>query len=236
MSKMANQSSDQVLEALLVQRHSCRAFRPDPVPRPVIERMFELAQRTASWCNTQPWRITVTEGSGTERFREALYSHAAKCAASGDMKLEPTIPFPTRYSGIADQRRKAVGKQLYDAVGISRDDRVGAARQALENFRFFGAPHVLLIHVHKELGTYGAVDCGLYLGTLLLAAESLGISMIPQAALASYPILVREHFAIPDGMNCLAGASFGYAERNHPANSFRAPRATVQEAVTWISG
>ncbi len=57
----------------------------------------------------------------------------------------------------------------------------------LENYRFFGAPHVAIITSDKALGVYGAVDCGGYVSTLLLAAESLGIAAVPQAAVAMTP-------------------------------------------------
>ena len=60
------------LERLLTERWSCRAFEPREVPRPQIERLLSLAQRSASWCNTQPWQVYITRGAGTERFRAAL--------------------------------------------------------------------------------------------------------------------------------------------------------------------
>jgi nitroreductase len=37
-----------VLEDLLAQRFSCRAFLPEPVPRAIIERILAAAQKTAS--------------------------------------------------------------------------------------------------------------------------------------------------------------------------------------------
>jgi nitroreductase len=37
-----------VLENLLGQRFSCRAFLPEPVPRATIERILAAAQKTAS--------------------------------------------------------------------------------------------------------------------------------------------------------------------------------------------
>ena len=64
--------------------------------------------------------------------------------------------------------------------------------QALENFRLFGAPHVLIVTSERDLGVYGAVDCGLYGGSLLLAAQSLGIATIAQAALARCSVR-RQH-------------------------------------------
>ena len=41
-----------VLEELLNERYSVRAFRPDPVPQETIEHVLSVAQRTASWCNS----------------------------------------------------------------------------------------------------------------------------------------------------------------------------------------
>lgn len=37
-----------VFEQLLASRYSCRVFKPDPVPRPIIDRILAAAQRTAS--------------------------------------------------------------------------------------------------------------------------------------------------------------------------------------------
>ncbi|WP_035654675.1 nitroreductase family protein, partial [Bradyrhizobium sp. STM 3809] len=38
----------------MAARFSCRSFRADPVPRAAIERILTAAQKTASWCNSQP--------------------------------------------------------------------------------------------------------------------------------------------------------------------------------------
>src|ERR1700751_4294995 len=67
-----------VLENLLRRRFSCRAFLPGPVPRATIERILAAAQKTASWCNSQPWRLTITSGEATQRFREAMYAAASR--------------------------------------------------------------------------------------------------------------------------------------------------------------
>ncbi len=55
---------DTSLEALLDARISCRAYEDRQVPREVIEEILRLAQKTPSWCNTQPWQVAITEGGG----------------------------------------------------------------------------------------------------------------------------------------------------------------------------
>ena len=219
-----------VLTRLLVERFSCRAFRSDRVPDALIDRMLTIAQMAPSWCNTQPWQVTVTSDAATERLRAALLTEIEAGGAEG-----PDIPFPAGYSGVRLERRREVGWQLYESVGVEKGDREGSARQARENQRLFGAPHVLLIHSSRELGSYGAVDCGVYLGTLLLAAQSLGLGIIPQAALAHHSALIRRLFDVPDDQMFVVGASFGFADTDHPANGFRSRRAPLDDSIRKVS-
>lgn len=219
----------EALEALLRGRWSCRAFLPEEVPQETIERMLEIAQLSPSWCNTQPWQLHITSGDATERFREALLGHLA---ATGHYS-RPDYAMPENYSGAHLERRRVSGWQLYDAVGIEKGDREASARQAAKNIEFFGAPHVAILTAPKELADYGAVDAGLYLGTLMLAARSLGIAAIAQAAIANFAPFIREYFDIDRTQNVLVAFSFGHEDREDPANSYRTERATLDEVVEF---
>ncbi|WP_232492448.1 nitroreductase [Novosphingobium kaempferiae] len=226
-----------VLSRLLGERFSCRAYRQDSIPRPVIRRMLAMAQLSASWCNSQPWQTIVTEGAGTGRFATALFEHAvANGAANGGIPTaSPDFAFPVVYRGVYKERQREVGRQLYESVGITRGDREASGRQALQNFRLFDAPHALIVTSERDLGTYGAIDTGIYVGNLLLAAQSLGLGIVPQAALAGYAPLIREYFNIPENRLVVLGASFGYPDLDHPANSFRSRRACVEDVVDWVT-
>jgi nitroreductase len=217
-----------VVNRLLADRYSCRAFLPEPVPRGTIERMLEMTQRTASWCNSQPWQVVVTSGAGTERFRVAVYAHAL-----AQSKDEPDFPWPREYRGAYLARRRESGFQLYDAVGIDRRDMAARTRQALENFRLFGAPHVAIISTDEPIGVYGAVDCGGYVANFLLVAQAYGIATIAQAALAHHSVFIREYFGLGADRRIVCGIPFGYADRQHKTNSYRTTRASLAETVTW---
>jgi nitroreductase len=226
MSVVATPAAD-VLSGVLAQRFSCRGFRPDPVPRPTIEQILTMAQHSPSWCNTQPWRVIVTEGAGTEAVRRGLSRYAAAHPPT------PDLPFPERYEGVALERRRECAWQLYACVGVARGDREASARQAAENFELFGAPHLAVVTTERALGVYGAVDCGVYVATFLMAAQSLGVATVPQAAIAACAPFVREHFALDPDRQVLCGISFGYADDAHPANGFRTTRAALADTVTW---
>jgi nitroreductase len=216
------------LESILDGRYSCRGFRPDPVPDDVVRRLFGLAQRTASWCNSQAWQVHLVQGEGVAALADKL---AARVLAGPEA---PDIPGPARYEGAYQDRRRACGGALYTAVGIEREDKEGRLTQMLENFRFFGAPHTAIITAPTALGTYGVMDCGGYVANLLNAAEALGVNAIAQAAVAMYADVVRAELAIPEDRSIVCAFSFGYADPDHPANGFRTERADLSEVVIGL--
>ena len=216
------------LATLLAGRHSCRGFLPQVVPQKTIARFLEMAQRTPSWCNSQPWQVIVTSGAATERFRAGLMQHAAAHAPSHD------IAFPREYRGIYLERRRTCGWQLYESVGIARGDREASARQGMENYRLFGAPHVAIVTTDEAQGSYGAIDCGAYVNNFMLAACSLGVACIAMAAIGGQAGFVREHFRVAPDRLVVCGIAFGFEDKNHPANKYRTSRASLKEAVEWI--
>lgn len=217
------------VRTLLEQRHSCRAFLAEPLPAEVVVDLLETAQRSASWCNTQPWQVVVTSGDETEAFRKRLCEPADHADRT---KQRYDIPQPIEYVGEYETRRRQAGLALYDALGIEHSDRAARRAQGLRNLEFFGAPHVAVITAPRSLGPYGWVDCGGWVATFLLAAADRGIGAIAQGSVVAHSPVVREHLDISDDRDLVCAVSFGYEDPHHPANAFRAARAPISEAVT----
>ena len=215
----------ETLDSLLRSRHSCRAFRPDPIPVEIIERIVTTAGRVPSWCNAQPWHVHVTQPEETDRLRAALYDHAQSAAHA------PDIAFPSQYTGPYKARRSECGWALYDSLGIQKGDRAASTAQMMENFRFFGAPHMALITTEADLGAYGLLDCGAFVTAFTLAAQALDVATIPQAAIASYSGFIRDWFDLRDNRQTVCAISFGRADPDHPANTFRTTRAEPAEIL-----
>ncbi|MBK5104964.1 MAG: nitroreductase family protein [Burkholderiales bacterium] len=216
-------------EQLLKDRYSCRAFLPRQVETATITRMLEIAQRTPSWCNSQPWQVVITRGAATDRFRTALCEYVA-----AGHEREPDYPFPREYHGVYLERRRECGFQLYESVGIARGDREASARQAMENYRLFGAPHAMVVTTDEALGVSGVLDCGAWVNNFMLAARSFGVASIAQAAVGAHPKFLRAYFGLPPDRLVVCGMSFGYEDAAHPVNRFRTSRAAVDGVVTWV--
>jgi len=218
-------SQTDTLRDILNARYSCRAYHPDPVPAEVIAEVVREAGRAPSWCNAQPWQVVVTQGAQTENFRAALLAEVDRAKPGADM------PWPEGYPGVYGERRRTCGFQLYEAVGIARKDRAARAKQSMQNYRLFGAPHVAIVHAEAALGPYGAMDTGGFVTTFLLAATARGIGTIAQASVAAYPDLIRAHFGLPETRHILCAISFGYPDPDHPANKFRTERAALDDIL-----
>ena len=218
-----------IVEQLLSARYSCRAFSPEPVPRATIERILAAAQKTASWCNSQPWQVTILSGRAARSFATVMYD-----AAKAHTSPKTDFPFPREYRGVYLDRRRESGFQLYNALGIQRGDKAAYEKQMLENFHLFGAQHAAIVTTDEALGVYGAIDCGGYVSNFMLAAQAMGVATVPQAALASQSDIVRRELKLGDDRRVVCGISFGFADPAHPANSYRTNRASLAEAAAFI--
>ncbi|MBK9964184.1 MAG: nitroreductase family protein [Holophagales bacterium] len=58
-------------QQLIAARRSVRAYRPDPVPDPLLREVLEAARLAPSACNRQPFRVLVihTKGREADLFR-----------------------------------------------------------------------------------------------------------------------------------------------------------------------
>ena len=67
----------ELLEAIH-NRKSIRQFKPDPVPRVLLQEILRAALRAPSAINTQPWECWVAGGEALRRLGRELYAERAK--------------------------------------------------------------------------------------------------------------------------------------------------------------
>ncbi|RFB87157.1 nitroreductase [Rhizobium leguminosarum bv. trifolii] len=219
----------ETLLTLAKSRYSCRAFEARPVARNDIERILEIARTAPSDCNTQPASIFIISGLALEGLRSEIYE-----AAATGIERTSDIPPIVAYTGVFQERRRECGWALYNAVGVERGDRDGSGRQALENFRFFGAPHLAVVTSHKDLAERGLFDTGIYLGHLLLGAQAMGVAAVAQGSIAHYADVIRKYAPISTDLRVICGVSFGYEWKDHSANSFRTGRMELDETAVFV--
>ena len=209
----------------IAQRHSVRAFKPDPIPSEVIEEALQAANQAPSNCNVQPWRILVASGAARDRIRNQLVA-----LASSGVKPNPDFG-GGNYADIPLYRRRQVdcAVTMYNRMDITRDDTEGRIRAALRNFELFDAPHVAFFCMHRQFGTIVAVDMGMAAQNFMLTLTSRGVGTCAQGSMRQYPDLIRREFNEPEEMGVLFGMSFGYEDTGAAVNATDPGRAPIED-------
>ncbi len=76
----------ETLRLIVERRRSTRRFKPDPVPREIIEQVIDVARLAPSAANSQPWEFVVVQDEDMRgklaRAAASLFSEARKRDAS----------------------------------------------------------------------------------------------------------------------------------------------------------
>ena len=216
----------QVFLDVVSRRRSMRDFKPDPVPRELIESVFHTAQRAPSNCNTQPWFVHVVTGETLEHLRQEL---PGKFAA-GEIALD--FPYDGQYEGVYKERQYASAAALYDSLGIARDQKAERNAWFMRNFSFFDAPAVAFFTLPTGFGLREACDLGMFAQTVMLGLTAHGLGSCPQTALAFLANVIRPALSLGDHEQLMFGMSFGYP-CDTAVNEVSIERAPLGDVVTF---
>jgi nitroreductase len=144
-------------EEIAQDRRSIRGYKTDPIPREVLEEIIHIAKHAPSSMNTQPWHFHVLTGEPLERIRKG---NTEKMMAGSSVDRE--IKLNHGYEGPHRERQIEIAVQLFEAMGIARDDKERRMDWVMRGFRQFDAPVSIVITVDKALAddTIAHFDCG----------------------------------------------------------------------------
>jgi nitroreductase len=218
-----------VIKAIL-ERYSVRDFKSDPVPKKTLAKILEAALRSPSSGNGQPWQIFVASGVVTEKITRAYLDRFTK-----DVPGKPEISGlpPTQQPQAMQDRMKQITGDRLKLLGINPED--SAAMKGYREFggRLFRAPVLIILCMDKALTTWSVFDLGLLAQTIMLAARGSGVDSIVAQAFVSYPDILRKELEIPDNLQIVTGIGLGYHNPSNIINTYRSPRRTLQEAVSF---
>ncbi len=218
-----------VTEAVTTRR-SIRQFTDQPVEIAVLQRVLDRAQRSPSGGNTQPWNAIVMTGKPLARLTEAVLAKAA--AQPMGEGVEYPI-YPKELEGRYERQRRAVGKAMFDSIGLAREDSAGRMAQMGKNWSSFGAPVQLFTYTRKYMGPPQWSDMGMWLQTVMLLLREEGLDSCAQEIWAMYGEFMKAQLGIGDDFIFFCGMAIGYRDPDHPINGFPVPRAPLDEVVDW---
>ncbi len=218
-----------VTEAV-TSRRSVRQFLDKPVDQSTLERVLETAQRAPSGGNTQPWSAVVVGGDVLKDITAKIKAKAAAAPMGENMEYDI---YPKDLDGRYEEQRRAVGKGMFDAVGLERGDAAGRVAQMAKNWDSFGAPVQLFTYTRKYMGPPQWSDMGMWLQTVMLLLREEGLDSCPQEIWAMYGTYMRELLGISDDYIFFCGMAIGHRDPEAPINNFDVPRVPIGDAIEF---
>ena len=218
-------------DEVVLGRRSCRGYKQEPVPKPLIEEILGLAMRAPSSMNTQPWSFYVITGEPLERIRRGN-TERILAGEPDSREFRKGQPF----AGPHRDRQVGVAKQLFSAMGIARDDKDGRKDWVLRGFRQFDAPVCVIITYDRVLDGSDDTpfDCGAVATALVNAAWSRGLGTVINSQGIMQSPVVREHAGIPDDQVIMKSIALGWPDESFPANAVVSERKTLDEAAVFV--
>lgn len=209
------------------KRMSVRQFLDTPVPDDVIKQLIIDSSRAPSGGNVQPWRIYAVNGDSMTRLLKFL-----------EDKPQAEEPEYAMYpSGLAEPYRTnrfALGEQMYEKLGIPREDKAGRLRQVARNNVFFDAPAAIFCYVDRIMDKPQWSDLGMYLQTFMLLAQERGLDTCPQEYWSLRHGAVGEFIGVPENEMMFCGVAIGHADPGAPVNSLRSERMPFEQFARFV--
>lgn len=222
-------------------RFSSRDFLDKPIPEEDLNSILKTASKAPSWSNTRAYALAIAQGERKNRIVKAYLEKCEAMLKSKDKSLSETeranfanfaapngdVPVNKPYPDDLKQRSAQLGLALYSHLGIDTHDFEARNAHTRRNFEAFGAPLIGFVLARKDFMPFAALDAGLMLQTLFLAAKDLDIDSCPLGVLATWRDPLDSEFTVPENYELLTGFALGYSNNSY-ANEFRANHPEIE--------
>lgn len=218
-----------IIEAIH-KRKSIRDFQAKPVSKDILKEILELAARSPSAMNTQPWEFMVVSGEVLDKIRKA---NVEKLNSGEAPQSEHSVVGWTKDS-IYRKRQVELAKELFRLMGIAREDEKKRKAWLERGFRYFDAPCAIIILTDKSLEESAPLlDLGAIMQTICLAATHYGLGTCIEDQGVMYPKVLRQHLNIADSKRIVMSIAIGYPNEDFPANNLTSSREPIESLTSW---
>jgi nitroreductase len=213
------------------RRKSIRGYKPDPVPKEILEQILELASYAPSAMNTQPWEFIVITGDVLENVRQGNVELLNSGAPSNPEHVVTSWPRESIYR----QRQVNLAKQLFQLMEIPREDKEKRAKWLERGFRYFDAPAAIILSTDRCLSESGPLlDIGALIQTICLTSLHFGLGTCIEDQGTMYPEVLRKYAHIPESKRIIVAIAIGYPDWDFPANKVESDREPIKNVTTWL--
>ena len=207
------------LDDALAGRRSVRRFRPDPVPRALIEGVLDRAVMAPSASNKQPWRFIVVERADTiRRMADAVRAQRELITAAIPEDSRAAVAAYGEYFTRFEAAPVVIVPIHRSLTILSTLVGAGLDREGTD----------AILRMERDSGLIGA---SLALENMLLAAHAAGLGASGMTGPLIARTALRRILEVPPSWDIVALVPMGYPDEA-PAAPERKPSARV---TRWIA-
>jgi nitroreductase len=209
------------------ERNSIRIFKPDPVPRKLIEKVLGAGLEAPSSANMQPWEFVVVCGKEKDKLSRALLEAFSDKGKDYDFEGKE-IQFPPE----SLQRRRVFFNELFQKL----EDMGLKPKQFVQErtLSFWGAPVIILVFMDGRMAKRFFFDIGTCVQNIVLAAQAEGLGTHLIGLILKFQNTIKAFLQIPLERRLVVGICLGYPDLEHPLNQYKPDRDRLDESVVWI--
>ena len=218
----------ELLEAIN-ERKSIRDFKPDPVPRDLLEKILETSLRAPSGVNKQPWEFAILSGTVLEKVKEKNIEtfHSGQ---KGHTSFGSGIDKDSIYR----KRQVDLAIQLFKLMGIERGDKEKRIQWTERGFFYFNAPAAIILLADESLPLERVLlDIGAVMQTICLTAMAYDLGTCIEGQGVMFQDVLREFGEIPSNKQIVTAIAIGYPNWSFPANEIETPRESLKNISFW---
>ena len=208
-------------------RSSIRQFLKKPVSSSLIKKLLYQASRSPSGGNLQPWKIFVINNSSMKDF--LLFQEKWS-----EPELPPYEIYPPKLKEPYRTSRFELGEQMYELLGIPRENKTARIEQVMKNFQFFGAPCAFFCFVDRQMGPPQWSDLGMFLQTFMLLAKEAGLDTCAQEAWSMKHDSVSAFINADVDDMLFCGMSIGHRDDKALINSLQSERRPLEDSAKFV--
>jgi nitroreductase len=142
--------------------------------------------------------------------------------------------YPKPLKDVYDQRRQAIGEDLYRVLGIPREDKQKRRGQFAKNAQMFNAPVGLFAYIDRSLSYGQWMDLGMYLQSVMLLCEEHGLATCAQGYWTFFHETVRQATGAPDMFMLACGLAIGFEDQSAPINEVHSARVAIDDFAVFV--
>lgn len=206
-------------------RKTVRKFRDKKVDKSLVSKILLDAHWAPSASNQQPWKFRVVTGAPLMQLTDRIRQAHRERKKGYDPSKGKTIP--AEYV----ERTKTLFRQLKPYISRLGDENKGFIESG--SYRFYDAPVVIFMSLHKHMPESRLLDIGMAAQNLMLSAHARGLGTCAIALTLLYSDVISSELNVDAEDEIVLSIALGFSDPEFPVNRFRASRERIDDFIIW---